>query len=102
MPPCEVTIVNRFFGSQACGVEATKKIESPWGYHGKVYICEEHFVRVVMLRRPYPMYYHVNDPVYNPVDWDEDVYHEDLRKWMELKAQIENGENNEFKRPRLY
>ncbi len=93
---CEVVIIHVYFGSQTCGVEATKTIEDPWGYKDEVYICDEHFAQDVMLRRPYPMdydfYYHVNDPGYDPKDWDEDVYREDLQKWMELKAQIKAEE----------
>ena len=89
---CEVVIAHFVFGSQTCGVEATKTIEDPWGYKDEVYICDKHFAQDVMLRRPYPMnydfYHHVDDPGYDPDDWDEEVYHEDLRKWMELKAQI--------------
>ena len=44
------------------------------------------------LSRPNPMnydfYYHVDDSEYDADDWDEEVYYEDLQKWMDLKAQV--------------
>lgn len=32
----------------------------------------------------YDFYYHVDDPEYDPDDWDEEVYYDDLQKWMEV------------------
>ena len=32
----------------------------------------------------YDFYHHVDDPGYDPDDWDEEVYYDDLQKWMEV------------------
>ena len=40
-----------------------------------------------MITRPeptnYDFYQHINDPEYDPDDWDEEVYRDDLAKWMD-------------------
>ena len=29
----------------------------------------------------YDFYYHVDDPEYDPDDWDEEIYYDDLQGW---------------------
>ena len=60
MPACEAVTAHadRFFGSQVCGVEATKKVENPWGYKDEVYLCDEHLAEYfgAFLEREYRYY----------------------------------------------
>lgn len=60
MPACEAVVAHpdRFFGSQVCGVEATKKVENPWGYQNEVYLCDEHYAEYfgAFLEREYTYY----------------------------------------------
>lgn len=88
MHACEAVTAHFIYGSQICGVEATKTVPGEFEAE-KHFVCDEHFSEYLRFSRPNPMNYdfynHVNDPGYDSDDWDEEVYHEDLQKWMELK-----------------
>lgn len=58
MPACKAVSTHRFFGSEVCGAEATKKIESPWDYQVEVYICDTHYAEYFcdFLEREYTYY----------------------------------------------
>ena len=60
---CEVVTAHFYFGSQICGIEATKRLKARWGSEDEVHICDEHYAEYfgAFLEREYTYYQMIDE-----------------------------------------